>query len=333
MTKKRGSSNDIFDSIAQPRNDENRGRRRSSGFLQQREGRLEELARGETESKVHRLVDPARCRMWSQHDRFYDLLNHDRCKDLIDQFLAQGRQEIPAIVRKLDNDPDHDYEIICGARRHWTVSWLRENNYPDYRFLIEVRDLTDEQAFRLSDIENRGHEDLSDYERALKYRRAIGPIYRTQAEMAERNRRSTAWVSRYLDLADLPEEVVLAYASPLDIRASHAREIKPLLRGSTGIRVKEAAKDIAAQQKSLREGGKDPIGGPQVVSLLKKAASLRAEKPRPKAIGTIKKEGKTLLSGTYERTSGWTLKVPRTAADDIEAVIEAVRVTLEAEGS
>ena len=38
---------------------------------------------------------------------------------------------------------------------HWAITWLRANNYPDFRYLIEVRDLTDEQAFRLSDIENR----------------------------------------------------------------------------------------------------------------------------------------------------------------------------------
>jgi hypothetical protein len=60
-----------------------------------------------------------------------------------------------------------EYEVICGARRHWTVAWLRANNYRQFRFLVEVRELSDEEAFRLSDIENRDREDISDYERAI----------------------------------------------------------------------------------------------------------------------------------------------------------------------
>src|SRR3546814_12241893 len=78
-----------------------------------------------------------------------------RCADLIESMIAQGRQEMPAIVRRVGNDPDHDFEVISGARRHWSVSWLREHNYPDIRYLVEIRNLTDEQAFRISDLENR----------------------------------------------------------------------------------------------------------------------------------------------------------------------------------
>ncbi len=51
-----------------------------------------------------------------------------------------------------------------GARRHWTVTWLRANNYPEFRFLVEPRELTDEEAFRLADLENRSAKDLSDYD-------------------------------------------------------------------------------------------------------------------------------------------------------------------------
>src|SRR3546814_1020542 len=83
--------------------------------------------------------------------------------------IAQGRQEMPAIVRRVGNDPDHDFEVISGARRHWSVSWLREHNYPDIRYLVEIRNLTDEQAFRISDLVNRARKDLSDLERARDY--------------------------------------------------------------------------------------------------------------------------------------------------------------------
>ena len=71
---------------------------------------------------------------------------------------------MPATVRRVRDDPEFDFEVISGARRHWTVSWLRTHNYSDFRFLIEVRELTDEEAFRFADLENRAREDLTDLE-------------------------------------------------------------------------------------------------------------------------------------------------------------------------
>ncbi|MEJ1977658.1 MAG: hypothetical protein WDN49_17670 [Acetobacteraceae bacterium] len=44
------------------------------------------------------------------------------------------------------------------------MTWLRANNYPEFRFLVEPRELTDEEAFRLADLENRSAKDLSDYD-------------------------------------------------------------------------------------------------------------------------------------------------------------------------
>lgn len=31
----------------------------------------------------------------------------------------------------MEDDPDHDYEVIAGTRRHWLISWLRADSYPD----------------------------------------------------------------------------------------------------------------------------------------------------------------------------------------------------------
>ena len=54
-------------------------------------------------------------------------------------------------------------------------------------YTVEIRELTDEEAFRLSDIENRAREDISDFERARDYLRALDAYYGgKQQEMAER---------------------------------------------------------------------------------------------------------------------------------------------------
>ena len=115
--------------------------------------------------------------MWERHNRRYDLLDERNCADLIEGIRAQGGQEFPAIVRALPPASVHDWEVICGARRHWTVSWLRANGYTRFRFLVEVRELTDEEAFRLADIENRDRRDISDYERANDYAEACRFYY------------------------------------------------------------------------------------------------------------------------------------------------------------
>jgi ParB family chromosome partitioning protein len=201
------------------------------GILASRENRMAELASGAVVGRAIEQVDPARCRLWSEHNRDYAALDEARCADLIESFKAQGRQEVPAIVRRVRGVPDIDFEVICGARRHWTVSWLRAHNYTEFRFLVEVRELTDEEAFRISDLENRAREDLSDIERARDYLKALVRHYGgSQKDMASRLNVSEAWLSRYLDLARLPAPLVAAFGDPHELRIKHVTQLKPLLK-------------------------------------------------------------------------------------------------------
>ena len=203
---------------------------KAPGRFIRRASTIAEHASGERQEKVLRLVDPTVCTMWERHNRAYELLTVENCRDLIDGILSQGRQEFPAIVRRLPSTSAFTWEVICGARRHFAISWLMRNNYPQFRYLIEERDLTDEEAFRLADIENRDREDISDFERARDYQEAVQRYYRgKQKLMAERLEVSEAWLSRYLQLAKLPPEVIAAFPTIRDIRELHARQLKPLL--------------------------------------------------------------------------------------------------------
>lgn len=242
-----------------------------------RSSTLAEQAAGARQEKVLRLVDPASCQMWEHHNRAYELLTEESCRDLIDGILSQGQQEFPAIVRRLP-EPKGEviYEVICGARRHFAISWLRANNYPRFRYLIEERDLTDEEAFRLADIENRDREDISDFERARDYAKAL-PLYYAgkQSEMAARLQVSPAWLSRYLELAKLEPEIIAAFASIRDLREAHARQIKPLMGDKAGrAAVLAAAKALADEQKTKS------IPAATVVARLKKAVAQPKAKPQ-----------------------------------------------------
>jgi ParB family chromosome partitioning protein len=240
--------------------------------------RLTGLARvtsGDVKEKTLKLVDPSRCRIWERHNRRYDLLNEAACGDLLESLRAQGEQEFPAIVRRVEDDPALDYEVICGARRHWSVSYLRNVEHREIRYLVEERELTDEQAFRLADVENRSRKDISDYERALDYRHAVETFYGGVAQrMAERLEVSKTWLSRFLDLAKLPTDVVEAFGDIRLLRENHAREIKPLLADS-GLRsnVMAEAKRLAAEQASLASAGKAHLEPPKVIAALKAAAA------------------------------------------------------------
>lgn len=239
------------------------------GALAGRANRLAELASGAIVSTTQELVDPARCRMWPEHNRDYAKLDEIRCADLLESLKAQGRQEVPAIVRRLQGDPEADFEVICGARRHWAISWLRTHNYPSFRFLVEIRDLTDEEAFRISDLENRAREDLSDVERARDYLRALGRHYGGQQKtMAERLNVSEAWLSRYLDLARLPSALLAAFPDPHQLRIKHITLLKPLLRpAERGQRVLERAAGLSREAAAGRA-----LSPPDVIRELARAA-------------------------------------------------------------
>jgi ParB/RepB/Spo0J family partition protein len=183
MSKKHDA---IFDDVLSGLDGPTATPERANARFLKRSTSIGERMSGEMQEKTLYQVDPARCRMWARHNRDYALLTEDNCRDLIDGIKAQGQQEFPAIVRRVTGE-EHEFEVICGARRHFAVSWLRANNYPQFRYLIEVRDLTDEEAFRLADIENRDREDISDYERAVDYAEAIRLYYDgSQKAMAER---------------------------------------------------------------------------------------------------------------------------------------------------
>ncbi|WP_172332355.1 ParB/RepB/Spo0J family partition protein [Mangrovicoccus sp. HB161399] len=231
------------------------------------------------------LVDPAACRIWAGHNRSYGLLDEEACSDLIAGIRAQGCQEFPAIVREVqDGGADGQaYEVICGARRHFAVAWLRENGHTEMQFLVELRDLGDEEAFRLADVENRHRRDISDYERACSYAVALERYYGgTQSVMARRLEVSESWLSRRLALARLPEEIVAAYASIRDILEVHARQLAPLL-SDPGVRKKvlAVARDMAAEKAE----GTARTGAQVLAALLAPARPPAAELPAPKVYG------------------------------------------------
>jgi len=255
------------------------------GILDDRMQQTQDLMRGERIKKLQYMVDPARCRLWSHHNRRYDLLNENRCADLIESFKAMGKQQFPAIVRRVEGVDDVEYEVICGARRHWTSSYL------GWKLLIEVRDMDDEEAFRIADIENRSREDISDFERAQDYKNALTLYYTSQKQMAERLEVSVTWLSRFLALAEMPTEIVGAYRDVTEIKEHHYRELSKWLKD------RQARAKIIEKAKSLKG---QSLEGKQVLAELKKAISKTktAQADLPQYVSS---EGKPIVTITKKR--------------------------------
>lgn len=300
-----------------------------TGILNTRENRLAELASGASITLIHELVDPAICRIWEGHNRDYGALNEDNCGDLIESFKAERRQTLAAIVRRVASDADHTYEVICGARRHWTVSWMRLHGYPDFRFLIEPRELTDEEAFRIADLENRSRRDLSDYERACDYARAVEHYYGgSQQRMADRLEVTTSWLSRYLELARLPAEIVAAFGSPHVIGISHAAQLAPLLR----MPLQRQRMTVEAQRlrdERVPDGTGTPPALPPV-TVMRRLLAVAKEPAKPRQANTAKEhivrssEGSVVARGQPAgRGGGITISLPAPAKHDRAALIGA----------
>ena len=157
-------------------------------------------------------ISPFQCRMWSEHERSEAHITEASCRSEIDSFGSHG-QLIPVLGRPVRNGHQYKIELVYGARRLFVARHL---NIP---IEVEVRELSDQEAAVALDRENRQRKDVSPYERGQCYARWLRSLcFRSQDEIARALRISPSKVSRMLKLAMLPDVIVNAFVSPLEIR-------------------------------------------------------------------------------------------------------------------
>ena len=94
------------------------------------------------------------------------------------------------------------YQLIAGERRFRAAQMAGLATLPAL-----VRQVTDEQIFEWSLVENIHRRDLNAIERAKAYQRYLGAFSLTQAEAAERLGEDRSVIANYLRLLDLPDEI------------------------------------------------------------------------------------------------------------------------------
>jgi ParB family chromosome partitioning protein len=142
--------------------------------------------------------------------------------ELADDIEKEGQLK-PIIVR-LHPEKPNVYQVVDGEHR---VRAFRKLGRSLIR--VEVRALSDEEAFFLAMRVNEMHgKRLEDLEEGLHIKRMMDEFGYTQTQVAEKFRKTQAWVSYRLRLAErLSPQTKEAFITRV-IKTSHARELAEL---------------------------------------------------------------------------------------------------------
>jgi ParB family chromosome partitioning protein len=120
-----------------------------------------------------------------------------RLNELAQSITANGVVQ-PLLVRRRGDR----YELIAGERR-WRAAQLAGLT----RIPVVVRDVPDDKLLELALIENIQREDLNAIEEAHAYKKLIETIGLTQELLAERVGRDRSYITNYLRLLRLPDDI------------------------------------------------------------------------------------------------------------------------------
>lgn len=140
--------------------------------------------------------------------------NDAELDELSDSIRQNGILQ-PLLVRKKGDI----YEIVAGERRYQAARRAGLSEVP-----VVIREISDDDVFKLALIENLQRSDLSPLEEASGYRQLIKEKGLTQEELAKILSKSRSTITNTLRLLDLPREVQ-ALVDEGRITAGHARAI------------------------------------------------------------------------------------------------------------
>lgn len=159
--------------------------------------------------------------------------------ELADSIKQNGILQ-PLLVRKKGSG----YEIVAGERRYQAAKAAGLSEVP-----VVIREISDDEVFKLALIENLQRSDLSPLEEAQGYRQLIKEKGLTQEELAKILSKSRSAITNTLRLLDLPEEVQ-GLVEEGKLTAGHARAI--LAVPSEEGRIKLAQK-VVEERLSVRQ--------------------------------------------------------------------------------
>jgi ParB family chromosome partitioning protein len=201
------------------------------------------------------LIDPS-----ALQPRF--VFDDAKLDELAQSITANGVVQ-PLLVRR----KGARYELIAGERR-----WRAAQRAGLSRIPAVIRNVTDDKVLELALIENIQREDLNPIEEARAYKKLIETLGLTQETVAERVGRDRSYVTNYLRLLKLPDDLqellqsgrlstghcrALLGAEQVDVQRRLARKIieQDLSVRATERLVKQSTEVPAARVKKVATEG------------------------------------------------------------------------------
>ena len=158
--------------------------------------------------------------------------DEEALNELADSIKQNGVLQ-PILVRKKGNF----YEIVAGERRYQASKRAGLDEIP-----VIIRDISDEDVFKLALIENLQRADLDPIEEAQGFKTLIERTGMTQAELGQAVSKSRSAITNALRLLDLPAQVQAFMAERL-LTAGHARAILAVASEEGRIRLAQKVVD------------------------------------------------------------------------------------------
>lgn len=159
--------------------------------------------------------------------------------ELTDSIKQNGVLQ-PILVRKVGTD----YEIVAGERRYQAAKAAGLKEIP-----VVIREISDEDVFKLALIENLQRSDLTPLEEARGYKKLIAEKDMTQEELARVLSKSRSAITNTIRLLDLPCEVQ-KLVDDGRLSAGHARAILAVPSEEGRIRL---AQKVVDEHLSVRQ--------------------------------------------------------------------------------
>ena len=147
----------------------------------------------------------------------------------------------PILVRKTNGGR---YQIVAGERR-----WRAAQRAGLQRIPSVIRDVPDDKMLELALIENIQRQELNAIEEAYAYKRLIETFNLTQETVAQRVGRDRTFVTNYLRLLRLPEDIQLLVEEN-KLSMGHARA---LLGIDDADKQREIARGVIERNLSVRD--------------------------------------------------------------------------------
>ncbi len=248
-----------------------------SGAVQEAEALRARVKSLEDEVPLRRL-HPSTIRPSKWANRHEAAFHSPEFQELKTEIAAAGGNVQPIKVRPvpvLNGStplPEPTYELIFGHRRHRACAEL------GLPVLVVVEEASDVSLFEQMERENRGRKNLSAWEQGTMYRRALDDgLYSSLRRLAEGLGVDVSLVSKSVALARLPEAVVAAFHSPLDIQFRWAAALTEAMQkdpDGTLSRARALADTSSALGAAAIMASLVGLAGPKTASLATQAMTI-----------------------------------------------------------